>query len=286
VKPATDLVLIAHAYAREPGAAVVDVEFRVGPITRQLRVTGDRVWVRRATGIVAPTSPEAFEKIPLVYERAFGGWDRSAADPRHHGFHPENPVGVGFRTKHARFEEGTRLPNVEDPGFPLTSYSGSSRVAGVGFISPEWEPRRSFAGTYDEAWSRTRMPLLPRDFDRRYFNAAPPGLVVPGYSRGDEPVLVRGACPTGTLSFRLPGIQAPICRVACRDREDVLLQTRLDTVVVHGDAAKLYMVWRGFTLLRGGAHDAKRVHISSANAPQRREQPPPSTVVRLARTAA
>ncbi len=43
-------------------------------------------------------------------------------------------------------------------------------------------------GLADEVWNKTRKPLLPKNFDRRYFNAAAPGLVAPGYLKGDEPV--------------------------------------------------------------------------------------------------
>ena len=165
-KPATDVVMVGHAHALR-GQTVVDVELAVGSLAKRVRVTGDRVWTQRL-GTPSPSPPLPFEKIPLVYERSNGGWDRSPADAHRHDFHPGNPVGVGYRTKHSRFIEGAPLPNVEDPAAPLTSYQGRGVPAGFGFISPHWESRRLFAGTYDAAWARERMPLLPRDFDRRH----------------------------------------------------------------------------------------------------------------------
>jgi hypothetical protein len=281
VKPATDVVLIGHAHAPARHAVAVDVALQVGPLARALRVSGDRVWAKRFFGS-APTDPAPFEKIPLVYERAYGGWDLSAEDPRRHGFHPGNPVGVGYRGKGARFEEGAPLPNIEDPAAMLTSYQGRSWPAGFGFTCPHWEPRSLLAGTYDDAWMRSRMPLLPRDFDRRFFNAASPGLVAPGCLRGDEPVLVYGAAPEGQLSFRLPGVAAPVCRIAFRHREDESLVTNLDTVILDLDARKLLLLWRAFTTLRDGPLDVRAIEIRVENAPRRRaEAPLPDNVVRL-----
>ena len=91
VKLATDVVLVGHAYAPVPGTTAVDVGIRVGPVEKVARVTGDRTWVK-SFGMIGPTSPEPFEKIPLRWERAFGGWDRTDADPARHSFEPRNTV--------------------------------------------------------------------------------------------------------------------------------------------------------------------------------------------------
>src|SRR5436309_2054056 len=70
IKPATDVVLIGHAYAPRPGTTEVSVGVRVGPVHKVVRVVGDRTWVRTA-GLLAMTPPRPFERIPLIYERAF-----------------------------------------------------------------------------------------------------------------------------------------------------------------------------------------------------------------------
>ena len=113
IKPATDIVLIGHAYAPKPRVTEVDVSLRVGPMEKVVRVVGDRYWVKRF-GMTFKTKPEPFERMPLIYERAFGGWDRSHPNPEKHSFEPRNPVGTGFRAKRGKFEEGIRLPNLED----------------------------------------------------------------------------------------------------------------------------------------------------------------------------
>jgi hypothetical protein len=261
VKPATDCVLVGHAYAPRGGTTEARVAFQVGPVSRAARVFGDRFWVRSA-GATVMSAPQPFEKIPLVWERAFGGWDRTTDRPE---FEARNPIGTGFRARHGQFEDGLRLPNLEDPATPIQAYGDRVLPAGFGFTSPSWQPRASRAGTYDEAWRKDRMPLLPRDFDRRFFNAAAPGLVAPGYLRGDEQVAVVGASPLGSLAFRLPGVPRPACRVSLPwGEDDALVETQLDTIVVNTDEDRVYLTWRGHVPLWNGPHDVKGIAIDAA----------------------
>jgi hypothetical protein len=260
-KAATDMVLIGHAHAGPESATEVFVRLRAGPLDKTVRVTGDRYWVK-ALGMVSMTSPEPFESIPLTYERAFGGWDRSHPDPTRHAFEPCNPVGVGFRSPHGRFEEGIRLPNLEDPQSPVQAYAGTSPPAGFGFTAPDWKPRAALAGTYDETWTNERMPLLPKDFDRRFFNAGSPGLVAPNYLKGDEAVFIQNASPRGAISFNLPALPPPECRVQLSGRRpDARVQTNLDTVIINTDDDLLLLIWRGHLALRNGPHDVASVQI-------------------------
>jgi hypothetical protein len=248
-KPATDVVLVGHAHAQERNTRELLVALRVGPLQKGVRVIGDRAWFK-SMGSISMTKPVPFERIPLRYERAFGGWDRSDPDAARHRFEPRNPVGTGFRSKDGRFEEGVRLPNLEDPAQPLEDWGDTPAPAGFGFIGPHWQPRAAFAGTYDEAWEKSRKPLLPKDFNRKFLNAASPGLIAPGYLRGDEPVVVANATPEGRLSFQLPGTPPPRVLVACHDQPDAWMQLNLDTVIVDTDAMKLFLLWRGHLVLQ------------------------------------
>ncbi|MDC0677160.1 DUF2169 family type VI secretion system accessory protein [Sorangium atrum] len=271
-KPATDVVLIGHAQAPRHSVPELQVVFRVGPVGKAVRVLGDRAWVRNAGGLV-PSRPRPFDRVPLNYEHAFGGWDRTHPDPAKHALEPRNPVGIGFRAPNAAVEEGLRLPNIEDPNDPLQHYGQVVAPAGLGFVSPDWQPRATLAGTYDEAWTKERMPLLPKDFDRRFFNAASKGLVAPGYLRGDEPVLVENASPFGRLSFRLPGLSAPRCRVELVRQEDAQVELRLDTVIVDTDADRVMTLFRGYVALRDGPHDVRTIAIEEDLGAVRRQVP-------------
>jgi hypothetical protein len=261
-KLSTDVVLIGHAFPSPESTTETTVRLSVGPLAKTVRVIGDRYWIK-SLGSVYMSHPEPFEKIPLIYERAFGGWDRSHPDPDKHAFEPRNPVGTGFRSKHGRFEEGIRLPNLEDPKTPIQNYGDTPPPASFGFTSPDWQPRAAFAGTYDAAWMENRMPLLPVDFDRRFFNAASLGLIAPGYLKGDEPVCIEGASPRGKISFNLPGVPPPECRVQLTGRRDTLVETNLDTVIINTDEDIVLLIWRGYLPVRNGPHDVVSIQIQA-----------------------
>ncbi len=259
-KPATDVVLIGHAYAPKSQTTEVQVSLRAGPVEKSVRVVGDRFWMK-TLGTVGPSDPRRFERIPLQYERAFGGWDRSDPNPKNHAFEPRNPVGIGFRSRKGRFQEGVPLPNLEDPRHPLRSYGSSVPPAGFGFTAPNWEPRAKFGGTYDKKWTDERMPLLPLDFDYRYFNSASDGLIAREYFRGDESVLVENASPDRRLAFRLPGFPPPVVNVELRGAQNFELETQLDTVIINADERLLLLLWRGKLSLTRGMEDLAGVRV-------------------------
>lgn len=265
VKPATDVSLVGHAHATRAKQVETLVKFSVGELSREILVTGERTWQSRWIGARA-SDPLPFERIPLVWERAFGGWDRSAEDPAKHSFEPRNPVGVGYRARGAELVEGSPLPNIEDPDDRLTRYTGRVVPAGLGVVGASWKPRARLAGTYDEAWSQSRKPRLPVDFDRRFFNCAAPGLTAAGYLRGDETVSVVNASPA-PLKFRLPGRPNPRVRLVLRNAEDVLLDTQLDTVVVDADRMRVILTWRTHATLRDGPLDVRSALVASPESP-------------------
>jgi hypothetical protein len=261
-KPATDVVMNGHAYGAHAGDRDVLVALRVAALQKSARVSGDRVWFRVAGGVSA-TRPVEIEKVPLQYERAFGGWDRTQEDPSRHRCEPRNPVGVGFRPS-KKFAEGLHLPNVEDVQHAIRAFGDSALPTGFGFISPHWQPRAPLAGTYDERWQDERAPLLPKDFDRRHLNAASPGLIAAGYLRGDEPVSAIGVTATGGITFALPGVPPPCARVALRSGEDQRMDTVLDTVIIEPDEPRVMLLWRAHLPLRSGPHDVTAIEISAS----------------------
>lgn len=248
-KPATDVVLVGSAAAPRPGVTEVLVAFQVGPLRKGVRVVGDRGFFRSVGG-VGMSKALPFERIPLVWERAFGGWDRSNPDEKKHECEYRNPVGVGFRGSGARWEEGLRCPNLEDPARPFKGWGDRPPPAGFGFVSASWEPRRKLGGTYDERWQKERAPLLPKDFTRAFLSSASPGLTAPGYLRGDEQVVVAGVRADVPVAFRLPGVPPPDVTVVRTRDPDQVVHTRLDTVIVDTDAGKVFMLWKGELVLR------------------------------------
>jgi len=248
-KPATDVGLVGSAVAPRGGTTEMLVTLQVGPLKKAVRLLGDRTFFKTVGG-VGLTKPATFERIPLVWERAFGGWDRSNPTPAKHAYEARNPVGTGFRAPQTQFEEGLLAPNLEDPVRPFKGWGDRPTPTGFGFTSHDWEPRRSYAGTYDQRWEQDRAPLLPKDFDHRFFNAAAPGLVAAGYLRGDEQVLAAGVTAAGGISFKLPGVAPPSVKVEHRGRPDATVGMNLDTVIIDSDAGRLLLFWRGKVSVR------------------------------------
>jgi hypothetical protein len=178
--------------------------------------------------------------MPLVWERAYGGSDIGekglVADWR-------NPVGVGFRAKgSSKSTTGSPIANIEDPGTLISSATQTPSPAGFGPVPAHWLPRRKYAGTYDEQWERDRAPYLPDDFDPRFCQIAPLGLVMPGMLQGGEIVELRGVTPSGFARFALPSIS-----IEAQYHLPNKTETRpasMDTVIIEPDNARLVLVWR------------------------------------------
>ena len=242
-KGGTDVVLVGHAYASKRQVGQVDVTVEAGNLAKTVHVFGDRLWMRGRDVARVPPSPAPFERIPLVYERAFGGADTSHEDESKHGWEKRNPVGTGFtiagRGDHFK---NLALPNLEDPKHLIRSAIDKPPPATFGFVARHWEPRKSFTGTYDEAWQKDRCPLLPLDFDERHFRSAHPDLCAPGHFRGGEPVLIRNATPNGEVRFKVPGLRFEI-KTSVK-AEVGTLEPSLDTVLIEPDEKSVVVSWK------------------------------------------
>lgn len=250
-KPTTDVVLLGHAHAPAPRTPQVEVSLRAGALSKRVLVLGDRVW-DRFLGTTTLSSPLPFERMPLTYERAYGGWDHG--DPERPVAELRNPVGTGFvaHPSHTRCA-GLRLPNLEDPHHRIRHPADRPPPAGVGFIAPHWQPRLQLAGTHDPAWQQQRFPLAPRDFNPRYHNAAPLDLQAPAFLVGGEPVELLHVSARGPLRFRLPTYRFEGVVMLRSQRHAVPLN--LDTVLIDTDADHVVMTWRGALPIHRRVHE-------------------------------
>jgi hypothetical protein len=236
-KRTTDVLVLGRAYA--PGAnpvAQLDVGFRVGPVRKVLRVFGNRKWT--ASGMSAP---EPFRTMALVYERAFGGVDARSGHPER-DWEWRNPVGTGFAASSGA-ARGQQLPNIEYPENPIRNWSDRPAPAGFGPICAHWQPRASFAGTYDDGWRRTRQPLLPDDFDERFFQCAPADQQSPNFLNGGEPVTLLRLTPGGELHFSLPKIYLGFETRFYDGAREFHHYRKLHTVILEPDLRRVSMVW-------------------------------------------
>lgn len=240
--PATGVTLTGHAVALRKTREPLLVAVKIGPLLQQAAVQGDRHWDSVAF-IPRIVGPEPFDAVPLTWENAFGGADHSPPAEKDREFQPDNPVGKGLlarRTK--RPLSGTPLPNIEHPRHLITRPDDRPPAIGFGPVAPSWMPRKQFAGTYDQKWQATRAPLLPVDFDDRFFLISPAGLSSPAYFKGGEPCVILGTTPEGRLEFSLP-VFDPELRLVFPDHMTPL-QPVLDHVHIDTDRRRLNLTWR------------------------------------------
>jgi hypothetical protein len=240
-KPATDIYVCGEACAPDGRPiTAMNVSIRVGPCAVDLRVHGDRVWQRSVTLGARPSDAAPFVRMPLVWERAYGGVAANSTEERP-VFESRNPIGCGFEDT-AGHAIGRPVPNIEDPRHPLRRIADRPRPVGIGPVARHWQPRVGYGGTYDDAWKRHRAPLWPTDLDERFFCGAPPYLQASPHLTGGEPVLLQGLHPAGTTSFTLPAL-----RLAARSRfigRTVDSTPTLDGVLIDASAGRLTMYYR------------------------------------------
>ena len=238
-KPYTDVLFVGHAWAPH-GHPASQSAVRVIVAERQktAAIFGDRVW-RRGGGM---SSPEPFEKMPLVWERAYGGVHQVApsgptlAEER-------NPVGLGFLGRRSPDDLVNKpVPNIEDPAALITRLGDTPAPAGFAPIAPAWLARRMFAGTYDGGWQRKRAPYLPADFNPRFFGTAVPEFSFNRYLQGGESVQLVGLSPEGPFAFVLPTLKVDITIRFAGSQE--VPPVHLETITMLPDQGLMTMVWR------------------------------------------
>ncbi|HVK63546.1 MAG TPA: DUF2169 domain-containing protein [Polyangium sp.] len=205
------------------------------------------------------------QRIPLVYERAFGGSDV-----------PDNPLGMG-----AGIDAGE--PTILSPGDPR-------RPAGFGPIARAWPARKRLLGATPRSALEARIAEIPPGFDGAYFQAAPLDQQT-DLLRGDEHLVLEGLHPSlPRLVTRLPGLRG-VARIhglaAFGIPDGQSMDLCLDTLRIDGDEQRCTVVCRRWMKLpHENALEALRVvagvevagePLAWFEPPWRAAGPPPSS---------
>jgi len=258
-KPRCDVLLNGKAWApKGRPAQTVPVSLSLGGMTKAFAVHGPRIWRKSLLGTPHPSAAEHFTSLAISYDNAFGGVDTSQTDASRHKAFLSNPVGRGFR-HHLENVDGVPMPNTEEIRTPVTSPRGPYFPMAFGALGRNWQPRAALAGTYDEQWVNEGIPFFPKDFDDRYFQAAPEDQQVP-YPRGGETVTLVNLSPRGTLRFRLPRLQVPVAFIPHRGPAKQL-DAALDTVLIEPESSHVLLTWRLTWPLRRDAFEMKQVVV-------------------------
>lgn len=255
-KPRTDVVFVGHAHT--PGRrrlTEMNTHLEVGTLRRSMTVLGDRRWIPSLMGAVV-SRPVPFERMPVIYERAYGGRPPSQWHATTPQFDERNPVGTGYCIER-RDARQMPLPNFEDPNDRITSWRQRPPVVGLGAIDAHWMQRRQYSGTLDDRWRTQRCPILPPDFDPRFHCVAPQSLQSTEPLRGELDVTLVHLSVEPVLRFRLPN--ARVDMGFHLDGELVSRRADLWTVLLEPDPLRVVMVWGA--CCRTGKRPAALSHV-------------------------
>jgi hypothetical protein len=220
--PAFEVLLLGACHP--PGgrpAREAAVALSLGAVARRLLVTGDRAWVGHGpSATIGP--PAEFMRMPLSYERAFGGSAEIRIDPHstYPVFEPLNARGRGFDAEEylagcaAAFEcpsgfpvlspAPRLLPNLEDPERRIRAWADHPPPAcwatiprDVGFGAralsarlARYGPRATRAQQAQAAYFRAHPDWT--------LDAPPPARAL---------LRLEGARPQGPIAFALPSLR-------------------------------------------------------------------------------
>lgn len=257
-KPGTDVTFVGAAYTSDTEPAQSwTCGLSVGALCKDLRVHGRRDWIdvrhgepkrrrlapKKATRTWSMGAAQSQTYVVLSWEQAFGG-SLPAADAAE--AYPANPLGCGILNDTVADDLGrVRAPQIEAIEAPISDPGVQYEPHNLAPIAPFWAQRLQYAGTYDAHWLDTRHPLLPRDFDFRFWQCAHPDLIARPWLAGDEPFelrnllyghpRVRGTLPGIGLRMQLP-------RAAAMGVSDLVLDG------VHFDlrpgVGRVFLTWR------------------------------------------
>jgi len=191
-----DVILLGNAYASNTQSTRSRVHLRVGTLTYDMDVIGDRRWLRAGDELQA-SEPEPFDHIPLTWEHAYGG--KCPVETGELPFH-QNGAGRGFYVD-AESAEGGLLPNLENPEQPIRTWEDQPEPVGVAPLARDSALRIFNSVDLD----LDAQPPRIQQIKPSYYNNANPALILDAPPDAGTSVEIQGVRPSGEkVSFTLP----------------------------------------------------------------------------------
>jgi hypothetical protein len=132
------------------------------------------------------------------------------------------------------------------------------RVAVQNDYGPHWRQRIALAGTYDEAWKKSRMPLPPDDFSPAFFNVAPKDQQLDKYLPGEKVRLLNMTTAVHD-QFDLPALMVPVAIVS----SDGLVEETavVDTLTIEPEERRFSLLAKAQAKLSDGPQSLGRIVI-------------------------
>lgn len=261
-----EVLFLGSAYASgDAPTRTRDVSLQVGDNTRRLRVVGDRVW----TDDGSPSDPQPFRRMPMTWERAFGGSAHVLIDDESplQFADARNPYGKGFDVliparalcERIKAPEGfpvgperRALPNLEDPSEPVRTPADVPvprcwATVPIAMV----DPLSTALGRDPDPAPAAGWPRISRAHPDWLIERPPLG----------APLLLEGLLPdTDRIELRLPTLRVFVDYMASGYRGT--REMPAERMAILGDEHLLYVVYRHtFTLRRKSTDAAMRLRI-------------------------
>lgn len=214
-----EVILLGCAYANKKGGTTQrTIRLSVGSTTREIAVFGDRIWLDRKT----ISMPAPFARLPLTFDRAFGGRCDLYLDPDSplEISDPINPRGRGFDAERIRDNLATayrfppgmpalryqrQLPNLEDPTALISMWNDAPAPVGWSTVPMDCGLRK-----LPQIRAITRDGIIPTIDTHEPLEHDPgrghPQWTIQTPSLGSE-VRLEGLTRTECVSFKLPDLR-------------------------------------------------------------------------------
>ena len=244
-KPNTDIILNSKArISRESpekewfcGLTITDkAETLLKSVT--LKVCGAHQWKKNTDKNWVKTPVKKTNEVGICYDKAFGGSivnpDLTEKEKANNGssisylaYDKNNPVGTGIQH-----------PDMPETPFPAAQVSWQDKAlddkkypAGFGFINRAWQPRLSYAGTYDDEWLEEQHPYPPHDFDYFHNQAANPALILDGFIQSGTVFDLVNLLSPKKNSFKIPELHC-FTEIYLPTGEMIRKLMNIDTVLI------------------------------------------------------
>jgi hypothetical protein len=261
IRSGVSVTATGHVYAPGGKATKADASLSVGSEQRVVRAFGPRVWREGMFGVLSPTSPLPFDRVPMSWELAYGGAVlRKTSTIKHEGQEyivpahpvafPHNGDGTGFYLERGDALENP-LPQLEHPDMPVRAWDDRPHPVCFAPYPLRGGMRLMALTTQDDKLDLNRMGrLTTRAAPWLVFNEVLPG----------TPITLRGMRPRGeSLAFVVPEVPAVVRVVIGKLRTSLPL--RVEAIDIDADAAEVRFVYRvafTFALIQ---NDLREAHL-------------------------
>lgn len=240
-KPACDVIVAGYvtppANYRE---ASIDAGIRIGSHTVSLRAHAPRYWEAGLIGAKPKPIAPSIARMPLTY--ALADWTS--------GFPAEiKPDTLAL------------LPWIEAVDSPAQYRKHASKSAGFGFWPENAAHRLPLAGTYDDAWKQKRSPLLPADFNPRFYNAAHPDLQLPTAPKAGTPIRLVHLAVEQVIDTVMPALSLVVQGTDAAGSTAAPTSMKADTLIIEPEHDRLCVVWRALLPAGMGAKAIRNLRL-------------------------